>query len=308
MSRSVKEWRGKTDDAQPTKACKRRIVERQDRKCALTGREFRPGDVIEYDHITPLWLGGENRETNLQAVIGEAHKRKTKAEAAVRSKVNDQTNKHLGIARPKQKIKSRGFGLSHHRAKREARDQLPIPPRRKTTPMPEPVADLVERLESEALAFDARQRAMTDWASREVEGRTASLFREAADALTAKDAEIERLTAIEAEAQEGVEIASELRARIAELERERDANRRVEQALERDIMDARARSMGAESEAASLRKQVEDVRGEDWENAAHELLWANGNEELFDYLAAGASREAAERRARALTERKNDAE
>lgn len=131
MARTVSEWIGKTDDAQPSKACKRRIVERQDRKCALTDREFRPGDVIEYDHIVPLWLGGENRETNLQAVIGEAHKRKTKAEAAVRSKVNNQTNKHFRIVDP-PKMQSRGFNTkSKKAAKREARASMKpsLPPR-----------------------------------------------------------------------------------------------------------------------------------------------------------------------------------
>lgn len=110
MARTVKEWRGRTDDSKPPNACKLRILERQDRKCALTGHEFRPGDVIEYDHITPLWLGGENCESNLQAVLGSAHKRKTKAEATVRSKVKSNAKKHL--------LGKKKSGLSHPRLKR----------------------------------------------------------------------------------------------------------------------------------------------------------------------------------------------
>lgn len=97
MSRSVSEWIGKTDDSDPTDACKDRILRKQGDKCALTGHAFRPGDKIEFDHIRPLWLDGQNRETNLQAVLGSAHKEKTKAEATVRGKINTIRLKHLGI-------------------------------------------------------------------------------------------------------------------------------------------------------------------------------------------------------------------
>ena len=103
MARTVKEWVGKTDNSFPTKAVKLRILDRQDNKCALTGVEFRPGDKIEFDHITPLWLGGENREKNLQAIAGEAHKRKTQTEATVRAKVNRQKSKHLGLSKKKSR-------------------------------------------------------------------------------------------------------------------------------------------------------------------------------------------------------------
>lgn len=95
MARTVKEWIGRTDNSAPTDACKLRILDRQGGKCAITGHVFRPGDVIEYDHKVPIWLGGSNRESNLQAVIGEAHKRKTQAEATVRAKINATRKKHL---------------------------------------------------------------------------------------------------------------------------------------------------------------------------------------------------------------------
>lgn len=109
MARTVTEWIGKTDDSAPPQSCKLRILERQGRRCALTGVEFKPGDHIQFDHKTPLWLGGENRERNLQAVLGEPHKGKTKAEAKVRAKVNGAAAKHLGIKRPAGKLKGRGF-------------------------------------------------------------------------------------------------------------------------------------------------------------------------------------------------------
>jgi 5-methylcytosine-specific restriction endonuclease McrA len=65
-----------------------RILERQGWKCAITGVEFRDGVKAEFDHITPLWLGGENREGNLQAITKAAHAAKTKTEATVRAKVH----------------------------------------------------------------------------------------------------------------------------------------------------------------------------------------------------------------------------
>lgn len=95
MSRSVTEWIGRTDNSMPTDACKLRIVDRQAGKCALTGIEFTPANKPEFDHIVPLWLGGENRESNLQAITAPAHKRKTHAEATVRAKVNANRKKHL---------------------------------------------------------------------------------------------------------------------------------------------------------------------------------------------------------------------
>lgn len=122
MSRTVKEWIGRTDDTRPSEACQRRIVARQDRRCAISGVEFKPGDKIEFDHITPLWLGGKNAESNLQAVIGDKHKAKTKVEAAIRAKVNANTSRHLGLKRPAGKLQGPGFP---QKAKREARPVLP---------------------------------------------------------------------------------------------------------------------------------------------------------------------------------------
>ncbi|MER9357460.1 HNH endonuclease [Mesorhizobium sp. M0514] len=95
MARTVTEWIGKTDDSTAPRLCQLRILDRQDNRCALTGHVFVPGDKIEFDHITALWLGGKNRESNLQAVLGVAHKRKTKVEAKVRAKVNANRAKHL---------------------------------------------------------------------------------------------------------------------------------------------------------------------------------------------------------------------
>lgn len=133
MARIVEEWIGKTDDSAPSNACKRRIVAKQDGRCALTNREFTPKDRPQFDHKVPLWLGGENRERNLQAIIDDAHKAKTKAEAKVRAQVNARSSSHLGIkAESKQKIQSAPFRKSTKSSRRQEHgaDKSALPFRR----------------------------------------------------------------------------------------------------------------------------------------------------------------------------------
>lgn len=110
--RTVPEWIGKTDDSMPPPRVKDRIRERQGNKCALTGREFRPGDTIHYDHIVPLWLGGANTESNLQAALSEPHMRKTAMEAKVRAKCSRIRKKHLSLD---SKAKAGGFNKQFKR-------------------------------------------------------------------------------------------------------------------------------------------------------------------------------------------------
>ena len=129
MPRAVKEWIGKTDDTPPSAACKRRILERQDYRCALTGLPFDEKNKPRFDHKVPLWLGGENRERNLQALREEeAHKPKTKAEAKVRAKVNANIDKRFGIVDP-PKMRGKSFAKSRKAARREeiAASKLPLP-------------------------------------------------------------------------------------------------------------------------------------------------------------------------------------
>ncbi len=119
MPRSVPEWIGKSDNSRIPASVKQRIVEAQDNRCALNPEhEFKPGDKIEFDHKTPLWLHGEHRERNLQAVLAESHIRKTKAEAKIRAQVNRRRQMHLGL-RPKKPLspyKKKICGTVVHRA------------------------------------------------------------------------------------------------------------------------------------------------------------------------------------------------
>lgn len=86
--RSTTEWVGKHDDANPPTSCKLRILDRQDGRCNTCGVRFDVKTKAQFDHITPLWLSGENRETNLQAICPPCHGKKTATEATVRGKVN----------------------------------------------------------------------------------------------------------------------------------------------------------------------------------------------------------------------------
>ena len=107
--RAVEEWIGKTDDSMPSEGCKRRVVARQGNRCAISGVELVDGVKVEFDHVVPLWLGGENRESNLQAVTAKAHKAKTATEATVRAKVNRNQLKRMA---------KKPSSLTHQRFKR----------------------------------------------------------------------------------------------------------------------------------------------------------------------------------------------
>lgn len=110
MPRTVQEWVGRTDDTPPSKACKRRILERQGYVCALTGLPFDDKHKPRFDHRIPLWLGGENRESNLQALRDdEAHKPKTKSEAKVRAKVHANIDIRFGLDAKAGKLRGRPF-------------------------------------------------------------------------------------------------------------------------------------------------------------------------------------------------------
>jgi 5-methylcytosine-specific restriction endonuclease McrA len=85
--RTVTEWIGKHDDANPPMSCKLRILDKQKERCTC-GALFDVKTKAQFDHISPLWLGGKNRETNLQALCPPCHGKKTATEATVRGKVN----------------------------------------------------------------------------------------------------------------------------------------------------------------------------------------------------------------------------
>lgn len=100
MSRTVEEWVGKHDDAAIPPRVRDRVALRSHGHCMKCGlRTVKvPGQC---DHITPLILGGEHRETNLQWLCVPCHAAKTRLDVKLKSKVARVRKKHIGIKKPR---------------------------------------------------------------------------------------------------------------------------------------------------------------------------------------------------------------
>lgn len=55
-------------------------------KCSECAQAGRLRLAHEVDHVTPLWKGGKDDESNLSAINADCHKRKTAREAAERGR------------------------------------------------------------------------------------------------------------------------------------------------------------------------------------------------------------------------------
>ncbi len=97
MTRTIDEWRGKTDDTKAPPRVRARIFLAHDGICFLTKRKIMPADYWELDHRVALINGGENREGNLVPVLRDAHRIKTRTDVLEKSKVARMRNKHIGI-------------------------------------------------------------------------------------------------------------------------------------------------------------------------------------------------------------------
>lgn len=95
--RSTPEWIGKTDNTPPPPRVRQRIFDRYNGRCYLSGRQIRPGDKWECEHILALCNGGENRESNLAPALVAPHKTKTKRDRKTKSKNDRVRKRHLGI-------------------------------------------------------------------------------------------------------------------------------------------------------------------------------------------------------------------
>ncbi len=120
MSRAVPEWIGKTPDSKVPGAVRLRVLNANKGECYLSGVPIgsKPWEV---EHVKPLSMGGENRESNLKPALVAAHKAKTKVEAAERAKADAIAKRAAGITAPTQKIKSAGFRGPDKESKREAK-------------------------------------------------------------------------------------------------------------------------------------------------------------------------------------------
>ncbi|MGE5566203.1 MAG: HNH endonuclease [Parcubacteria group bacterium] len=110
MSRSVDLWVGKDDDAAIPPRVRLRVFERFGGVCQISFRKIRPGEAWQCDHRVALINGGRHAEDNLQPVLVEAHKEKTREDVAIKSKTDRIRKKHLGIwPQPVRKLQGRGF-------------------------------------------------------------------------------------------------------------------------------------------------------------------------------------------------------
>lgn len=101
MTRPVPEWIGKTASAPAPPRVKLRIIERQDGKCAACSRKLGlAGERVEFDHITALVLGGENREGNLRAVCQPCHRAKTAQDVAQKAQDARRKATRYGVKAP----------------------------------------------------------------------------------------------------------------------------------------------------------------------------------------------------------------
>lgn len=106
MTRSLPEWIGANDDSRIPDRVQLRVYDRAEGKCiacTLTATSY------ECDHVIPIVLGGENRESNLQLLCVPCHKVKTKLDVKLKSIVARKRAKHLGITSKRATIQSRGF-------------------------------------------------------------------------------------------------------------------------------------------------------------------------------------------------------
>jgi 5-methylcytosine-specific restriction endonuclease McrA len=102
--RKIKEWIGATPDTPAPPRVRLRVFEAFGGKCGITGRRINAGDAWDLDHILALTNGGENRESNLQPALKDAHKAKTARDVAQKSKDRRVRQKHLGIHKPKNPL------------------------------------------------------------------------------------------------------------------------------------------------------------------------------------------------------------
>lgn len=101
MPRSVKMWRGKTDDTPIPPRVKVRVAKLANYTCQECGIRAVPGDA---DHVQAVINGGCNSEENLQWLCIPCHRRKTKADLAIKSRAAKR-QKQMALAKPEPKMK-----------------------------------------------------------------------------------------------------------------------------------------------------------------------------------------------------------
>jgi len=101
VARSVPEWIAGNDNTSLPDRVKLRILDHYQRCCAICHRAIFPWEKWGFDHIIALANGGSNREKNLQPLCASCHKKKTRSDLAIKSKITRTRKRHLGLRKAK---------------------------------------------------------------------------------------------------------------------------------------------------------------------------------------------------------------
>jgi hypothetical protein len=116
LGRLPKEWLGKTPESMPPPRIRDRILRGFGGKCARSGLPI-TGTFI-CDHVIPLADGGLNCERNLQPLLDDENKRKTREEAKARARADRARRARNGTkTAPTTKLKGAPFALAPPQAK-----------------------------------------------------------------------------------------------------------------------------------------------------------------------------------------------
>lgn len=77
--------------------------------CPICDQEIACVADAEFDHTIPLELGGKHEPSNIRALHVNCHRIKTEADAKSIAKARRIRKRRTGQAKPKRKIRSRGF-------------------------------------------------------------------------------------------------------------------------------------------------------------------------------------------------------
>lgn len=78
--------------------------------CCICHCQIHPGERWTIEHLTPLWLGGPDSDTNRRPAHERCAIQKTVSEAPIKAKSDRVRANYLGIRKtPRRKLRTRGF-------------------------------------------------------------------------------------------------------------------------------------------------------------------------------------------------------
>lgn len=102
MSRSVKPWRGKTDDTAVPDRVRVRVFDRERGLCHMCRRLIRTGERWTCEHRVAIINGGANAEDNLCLTCCNCLPIKNRADVAIKSDTYAMRRKHILMRKAKR--------------------------------------------------------------------------------------------------------------------------------------------------------------------------------------------------------------